>query len=322
MRTQILLSLTLLSFASPVVFGATYFLPGVSMESGWHDAEKQWKDANGIEVDSNMCWAAQAASMTQYWQDWYVKAGNKLPDGTPTGYGASKRSDGIVSCNIFETYKENWSNLGGLAEFGLPWYFSGQPDTEYYTHGYYQQSGWSKLMTSGAGGYFSETHPTADSFFAQEDFYEYTVTDGGTSIQELTQELMRLITVDYSIVGLTIDFWNENPMSYYGGHAVTLWGFDTDDTTNLISAIYITDSDDDYYGIRRYTLETYWDGADIEMETYLSDEFKLKYDVTIDKFTALSIAKFVAAVPEPSAFGLFAGVFALVFAGTRRRRSR
>ena len=286
------------------------------MDSGWHDAEKEWGPND--EIDGNMCWAAQSACMAQYWQDWYVKAGNTLPTGTPTGY--TMRADGYRASNIFEAYKANWSNLGGLAEFGLPWYFTGEPDTEYYTNGCHRMEGWSKLMTSGNGGYFSETHPTADAFFKQETFYDYTVTDGGTSIQELTQELMRLITVDYSIVGLSLEFWNENPMSYYGGHAVTLWGFDTDDTTNLISAIYITDSDDNYYGMRRYTLETYYDGADIEMETYLADEHKPKYDVTIDRFSALSVAKFVAAVPEPSAFGLLAGVFALAVSTARRRR--
>lgn len=29
------------TLATPA-FGATYFLPGVSVEGGWHDAEKEW----------------------------------------------------------------------------------------------------------------------------------------------------------------------------------------------------------------------------------------------------------------------------------------
>lgn len=128
---------------------------------------------------------------------------------------------------------------------------------------------------------------------------------------------MYYLTVDYSIVGLSIEFWNPEP---YGGHAVTLWGVDTDDATGLVNAIYITDSDDDYYGLKRYTLETYYGGADIEMETYLSEEFREEYDVTFDRFITLSVNRFVTAIPEPSAFGLLAGVFALAFSTVRRRR--
>lgn len=265
-----------------------------------------------------MCWAAQAACMAQYWQDWYVNAGNILPQGTPTGY--TMRADGYRASNIFETFKANWSNLGGLSKFGLPWYFTGEPATEYYTHGYNRREGWSKLTTIGEGGYFSETYPSADSFFTKESFYNYTVTGGGTSIQELTQELMHLITVDYSVVGLTLEFWNENPMSYYGAHAVTLWGFDTDDSTDLITAIYITDSDDGKHGLVRYDLDTHYDGADIEMESYLDESLKSDYVVSIDRFSALSVAKFVAAIPEPSAFGVLAGIFALAVSTARRRR--
>lgn len=140
-------------FTAPV-FGATYFLPGVSMESGWHDAEKEWKG-----VDDNMCWAAQAACMAQYWQDWYVKAGNQLPTGTPTGYGASKREDGIPSSNIFETFKANWTNLAGTGDLGLPWYFTGAAPLWYYQYGYSRHKDWSKLQSTVTHtGAFSELY--------------------------------------------------------------------------------------------------------------------------------------------------------------------
>lgn len=317
MQKRILSLIALTSLAAPLSSAATYFLPGVSESGGWHDAEKQWGG-----VDDNMCWAAQAACMTQYWQDWFVKAGNTLPDGTPNGYGVSKRSDGIRSSNIFETYKANWTNVGGLSEFGLPWYFTGTPDPEYYDHGYSRNPQWSHLTTSGQGGYFSQEFTGPEDFFQKVNFLEHRETDGGLSIYELTDKLMDLITVEYSIVGLTLDFWNRNPMSYYGGHAVTLWGFDTDDSTGLVSAIYITDSDDNAHALVRYDLVTYYDGADIEMPSYLTAAQQEKYSVTIDKFYSLSVADFVAAIPEPSAFGLLAGVFAFGAGACARRRRR
>lgn len=59
MKTKLLLS-TLPTCQTATAFGATYFLPGVSMNSGWHDAEKEW---NGI--DNRLCWAAQSANMAQ-----------------------------------------------------------------------------------------------------------------------------------------------------------------------------------------------------------------------------------------------------------------
>ena len=318
MQKRILSLIALTSLAAPLSSAATYFLPGVSESGGWHDAEKQWVDASGNKVDDMMCWAAQASCMAQYWQDWYVKAGNELPGGTPDGYGTSKRADGIVSSNIFETYKANWTNLGGLSEFGLPWYFTGQPDPEFFYNNYYRHPDFSKWNYQG-GGYYSDLYATADDFINNSGYYQYEVTGGGTSIQELTEELMRLITVDFSVVGLSIQYWDPAPA---GGHAVTLWGIDVDDVTGLVTAIYITDSDDDYHGLCRYELETEYGGADIKMQTYLDPELRDRYDVTIDEFTALSVAKFVAAIPEPSSFGLLAGVVALGACAYARRRRR
>ena len=295
-------------------FGATYFLPGVSVESGWHDAEKEWKG-----VDDNMCWAAQAACMAQYWQDWYVKAGNKLPTGTPTGY--TTLEDGSLSSNIFETFKANWTNLAGTGDLGLPWYFTGAAPTWYYQHGYSSNSAWSKLQsTTTHTGAFSELYQGGVSEFEKtEGLVEHLQYDGGLSIQEFTDAMMHHITEEYSIVGLSLDFWLKTG-GHAGGHAVTLWGFETDDTTNLANAIYITDSDDGYYGIKRYEIDTYYDGFDTELGTYLDESLRDKYSTSFDKFITLSVDRFVTAIPEPSAFGLLAGIFALAVSTARRRR--
>ncbi len=54
---------------------------------------------------------------------------------------------------------------------------------------------------------------------------------------------------------------------------------------------------------------------EIVTEYYVFDQV-----VTIDEAKALSTAAAVAALPEPSAFGLLAGIGALALVGTRRRR--
>lgn len=305
-------ALTLITCSASSAFAATYFLPGVSIEGGWHDAEKTW------ENDDSMCWAAQAANMTQYWQDWYLKAGNQLPDGTPNGYGTAIRSDGIPSSSIFETYKSAWSNKGGLSIFGIPWYFTGTPHPEYYNYNYDRKSEWSR-WNGESGGFFAESYSGPEDFEEKERLLEHLEYDGGLSIQEFTEKMKYFITVEYSVIGLSIDFWNPG---HAGGHAVTLWGMDIDEETDLVSAIYITDSDDDYYGIKRYNLETYYGGADIEMSTYLAEELRDTYRVTFDQFTSLSVSRFVAAIPEPSAFGFFAGLGALAIAFSLRREIR
>lgn len=316
MQKRILSLIVLASLAAPLSSAATYFLPGVSESGGWHDAEKQWGG-----VDDNMCWAAQAACMTQYWQDWFVKAGNTLPDGTPTGYGASNRQDRIPSSNIFEFYKDNWTNVGGLAEFSIPWYFTGSPDPEYYRYGYHLQNGWSKLTSNTHAGFFSDQYSGVDDYMTKEPFMEHRFGQN-MYIDDFTETLMRLITEDYSVVGLSITFWNLQT-GETSGHAVTLWGFELDEAQNEVSAIYITDSDDDIFGLVRYEVDGHANlGYDVELPEYLEEGLRGKYDVAIDSFYSLSVADFVVAIPEPSSFGLLAGVVALGAGACARRRRR
>lgn len=54
------------------------FAEGVTTEKGWYDVNKVGRGENG---DINMCWAAAASNILQWWQDRYIEAGNTLPEG-------------------------------------------------------------------------------------------------------------------------------------------------------------------------------------------------------------------------------------------------
>ncbi|MCR5184413.1 MAG: hypothetical protein K6B46_06960 [Opitutales bacterium] len=310
-------------FGATVIKGdgiTTYFAPGVSFESGWHDADKDWNaETQSWNGDGEMCWASQASCMAAYWQDWYVKAGNSLGANVPK-----------TASEIFNTYKANWTNKGGLSEFGLPWYFTGQMPQNYYTNLYNFPNSWSQKKGSG-GAYFKELYPNPASFVAGTLFTLHNNFDGdgvgGLQQSEFTEILKDLICNQDCVIGLSLEFWGNTAAGQegglYSGHAVTLWGFDVNDATGLVTAVHITDSDDKHYGLTTYSVGNGYYGYDTEFPDYLGENVRDKYWTLTHSFYSLSVKDFadLVVVPEPSLFAFFAGTLALLLAGTRRRRA-
>ena len=116
------------------------FAEGVSLESGWYDVNKV-KDGT-VNGDINMCWAATAANILQWWQDRYVEQGNELPEGCPDGKGET------YELAIMEVFHTQWDNTyGGHAFHAVKWYFEGVNVCE----------GWNRQaqpLQRGSGGYF------------------------------------------------------------------------------------------------------------------------------------------------------------------------
>ena len=100
-----------------------------------------------------------------------------------------------------------------------------------------------------------------------------------------------------------------------GGHRVTVWGFDWDDTNNdYYTAIWITDSDDDKGGspprpdtLRRYTVT--WDGTKWELGGGYTGWY-------LDRAMALEQRP----IPAPGAL-ILAGIGAVSIGWIRKRRS-
>ena len=227
------------------------FAEGVSLESGWYDVNKV-KDGT-VNGDINMCWAATAANILQWWQDRYVEQGNELPEGCPDGKGEA------YELAIMEVFHKQWDNTyGGHAFHAVKWYFEGVNVCE----------GWNRQaqpLQHGSGGYFKyeweQIEPymyTGHDLGYTQDYNNYYLWGSGSGLNATGRlkaftELVELF-IDKGMTSMAIA-QREN----YGGvhHSVTLWGYEKDNETGLLTRIWITDSDDSAQWPREPVLHEY-----------------------------------------------------------------
>ena len=226
------------------------FAEGVSQSSGWYDVNKMAAGANG---DTMMCWAAAASNMIQWWQDRYVAAGNKLPSGAVTGAGTKLHSGtGFSRCYelaLMDVFHSQWTNLerGSQSDYAISWYFEGE------LNGGNNASNQAKPTT--LGGYFSSVwssiypklyHEYKDGALPWMYYDLYTTCYnnynlwGSKSGNECWLEFSNYIVefMGRGIAALTIQ-----PGSS-ALHAVTLWGYEIDKSSGLVTRLWLTDSDD------------------------------------------------------------------------------
>lgn len=227
------------------------FAEGVSLESGWYDVNKV-KDGT-VNGDINMCWAATAANILQWWQDRYVEQGNELPEGCPDGKGET------YELAIMEVFHTQWDNTyGGHAFHAVKWYFEGVNVCE----------GWSRQaqpLQRGSGGYFKHEWEQIEPYMYTghdlgytQDYNNYYLWGSGSGLNATGRlkaftELVELF-IDKGMTSMAIA-QREN----YGGvhHSVTLWGYEKDNETGLLTRIWITDSDDSAQWPREPVLHEY-----------------------------------------------------------------
>lgn len=227
------------------------FAEGVSLESGWYDVNKV-KDGT-VNGDINMCWAATAANILQWWQDRYVEQGNDLPEGCPDGKGET------YELAIMEVFHSQWDNTyGGHAFHAVKWYFEGVNVCE----------GWNRQaqpLQPGSGGYFKHEWEQIEPYMYTghdlgytQDYNNYYLWGSGSGLNATGRlkaftELVELF-IDKGMTSMAIA-QREN----YGGvhHSVTLWGYEKDNETGLLTRIWITDSDDSAQWPREPVLHEY-----------------------------------------------------------------
>lgn len=222
------------------------FAEGVSIESGWYDVNKVGRGDNG---DINMCWAAAAANMIQWWQDRFVAAGGKLPEGAINGPGTT------YELALMELFHQQWDNaMGGHVPEAVPWYFEGVFYGENaaagsqayplpgYTGGYYKDI-WEEIYPHLYHEY-SYMFDWYQNLYVGE-FNNYYIWGNGTNLRG--KERLRAFTelvvqfIDRGITSMTISL---SPQLRSLLHATTIWGYEIDNSTGLLTRLWITDSDD------------------------------------------------------------------------------
>ena len=230
------------------------FAEGVTLTSGWYDVNKKGAGDNG---DINMCWAAASANMIQWWQDRYVAAGNTLPSTATNGPGT--RVYGSFSpyeLALMEVYHDEWNNnKGGHPEEAIPWYFEGKlyggeyasSGSQAYplTEGGYYKSVWSSIEPYMYRGYSHDIFPSQYPEMYTYCYNNYYLWGNGSSLQgkERLAYFSNLVveSFEHGMASLTIAL-SDNIASLH--HSVTIWGYEIDNATGLLTRIWITDSDD------------------------------------------------------------------------------
>ena len=254
--------------AEAVESGTTIvFAEGVTISSGWYDVNKKGAGDNG---DINMCWAAASSNMIQWWQDRYIAAGNTLPSTAVNGPGTKNYgSFSPYELALMEVYHDEWNNnKGGHPEEAIPWYFEGKlyggeyasSGSQAYplTEGGYWKSVWSSVEPYIYRGYSHDIFPSQYPQMYTCCYNNYYLWGDGSSLQgkERLAYFSNLVVeaFNHGMASLTIAL-SENIASLH--HSVTIWGYEIDNATGLLTRIWITDSDDQMSEPKQQLLNEY-----------------------------------------------------------------
>ena len=214
----VLLSLLL---ASAVAQADSVWAPGVTLDGGWVDYNKNRGQAPGND-DSLMCWAASSSNIITWWQN---QQNGTMPDSIPTA-------------SPWDVFRTITTDSGSNPRFALGWYVNGSGgntwtwdeshSTQYQSGGFLQ----SVYCTADNPVYIANRNTSASNTYAQAAALVGALDSGYA------------MTLEVGIAGTT----GNVPSS----HAITLWGLDytTDKDGNIsITGAYITDSDDSHAGL-------------------------------------------------------------------------
>ena len=294
------LFLAALAFLLPAQ-ATEYWVLGTSQTKGWYDVNKTFSQDF---PDSQMCWAASASNMLAWWQDHNPEYNDLAAMNTPRG-----------GQKIFDTFKTAYDNDGGIQAYGILWYLQGDTNDEYLP----------PLTEEGKemGGYYGNAITQIYSELPISlGLYDVREADSASIVSGFLKEC---IVEGYS-VGLGV----------YGSisHAVTLWGIDYNEETQMIEKMYLTDSDDIYLtnGDVPTLFEAECRELEVEFATKEGGSIMLKqlgisstrggiewYDDTVYVGVANILMTDRTLVPEPATATL--GLVALAALCTRRRRS-
>ncbi|ELP95346.1 hypothetical protein EIN_261570 [Entamoeba invadens IP1] len=247
--------------------GGGYFAKGIDIENGWFDCNKEWEGRENATVmgynttylvkDSSLCWAATTANLI----DWYQQSINFTNVPVDTPYGPTSWENGTVKANDNTAYSQSVAyeyirlcstNEGYFVGKALNWFFTGA-DTLLYDNLYERGSRYTEYV-----GFEKNVRVALDNYVGSDQGRDYYI------------EYLKKMVIPHikrgTPMGLNVKY------TCGRGHAITLWGYELGDFDmvdsgecltesqenlkvkqedlsskrgdNMISYLYITDSDD------------------------------------------------------------------------------
>ncbi len=223
-------------------------------------------DTSKLTNDSGHCWAYTSSNMLQYWQTYYGVFAKKAGDPTTSApvHGLNYDSaymetlGGTQSLKLNKLFYDGFEGTaGGNALKAFSWYLYGEPGLS------------GAVDTTSAPGYFkqyfnanNETHTTVNalnlsSLEAMSDSikqaFGYT-QQNGEWVQTTKGQIMYL---ELSKSG--------------GSHAITCYGFETDDNGN-IKALYVVNSDDAQFELVKVYTKFVSEGTSNKLSLHYDEE--------------------------------------------------
>lgn len=212
---------------------STYWVTGIELAdnndwttaTGWLDANKRW----GLYSDGLLCWAATCSNLATWWQQQNAEF---IPERAPTELA-----------DVWNTYRLTFENKGGDIGQGLHWWLDGD-----------YGKGLARELKPRIGDfvYYEATLEVEDGGFYKDSLWQglvenqdlYTISSVGSNLKAMSSSLVSAINQGY---GVGLSWVTPSSLTESGtmGHAVTVWGVDYDTESGLLTALYLTDSDDD-----------------------------------------------------------------------------
>lgn len=243
--------ITITAEAAPSTGTSVVFAEGVTLTSGWYDVNKIGDGSQNGDI--NMCWAAASANLIEWWQDRYEAAGKTLPSTAVRGKGTvfNDYAGRTYELALMDIYHDDWNNMrGGNVTTGIAWYFEGRNLDESLQEGtiaYPLTSGnyWNGTFATEAYPYMYHEYSyifTNDLYVGEFLAYSNWGSSSGLSASEYHKAFSEFVVLFMSrgAASMVVSL-NSN-----GGllHATTLWGYEIDNSTGLVTKLWITDSDD------------------------------------------------------------------------------
>jgi len=207
--------------------------------------------------------------------------------GWPDGEGFSTTDD------IFQHYQDHWTDEGGTSAYGWEWWFNGVNQKQGF-------GGWSQVDVAGGGDFWDPPY-TFDNYFAM-------------MLEPDDLAMQAIDTYLHAGYGVTLG------ISGPGGHMVTVWGYDYDESDNYLG-IHITDSDDDKHLESPDDALAYYDVLyDSEDERWYLQSYAGSNNWYINEVQALD--RYSQPIPEPSTMLLLGAGLSGIFAMRRKRMNR